>query len=99
MTTVFVGEPSTQPSTALTLERRPDGRGLDYFLHVNADLKEKGLLLVFNPTPAAVSRSLAAAPQTCSMASVKATRCRAYCCFKSTNGMFNSITLLVCRIT
>lgn len=26
MTTVFVGEPSAQPSTALTLERRPDGQ-------------------------------------------------------------------------
>jgi hypothetical protein len=31
--------------------RRPDGRSLDYFLHVNPDLKEKGLLLAFNPTP------------------------------------------------
>ena len=29
--------------------RRPDGRGLDYYLHVNPSNKEKGMLLVFNP--------------------------------------------------
>ena len=29
--------------------RRPDGRGLDYYLHVNPAGKEKGMLLVFNP--------------------------------------------------
>jgi len=30
--------------------RRPDGRSWDGFLHVNPDLKEKGLLMLFNPT-------------------------------------------------
>ena len=30
--------------------RRPDGRGLDYYLHANASLEEKGLLMVFNST-------------------------------------------------
>jgi hypothetical protein len=29
--------------------RRPDGRGLDYYLHVNPHNREKGMLLVFNP--------------------------------------------------
>ncbi|MFO1528899.1 MAG: hypothetical protein U1F77_03945 [Kiritimatiellia bacterium] len=38
--------------------RRPDGRGLDYTLHVNPAGPEKGLLLVFNPTPASVERTL-----------------------------------------
>ncbi|RTE53568.1 hypothetical protein EHW67_11210 [Arenibacter aquaticus] len=30
--------------------RRSDGRDLDYMMHVNPQLKEKGFLLVFNPT-------------------------------------------------
>lgn len=30
--------------------RRPDGRNWDGFLHVDADNKEKGFLMVFNPT-------------------------------------------------
>ena len=30
--------------------RRADGRDLDYMMHVNPELKEKGFLLVFNPT-------------------------------------------------
>ena len=29
--------------------RRADGKNLDYVLHVNPDLKEKGLLMVYNP--------------------------------------------------
>ena len=29
--------------------RRPDGRGFDYYLHVNPSHQEKGMLLVFNP--------------------------------------------------
>jgi hypothetical protein len=37
---------------------RPDGRGLDYYLHVNPAGKEKGMLLVFNPLPQAVSQTL-----------------------------------------
>jgi hypothetical protein len=38
--------------------RRPDGRGLDYYLHVNPAGKEKGMLLVFNPLDQEVSQSL-----------------------------------------
>ncbi|MBI5834139.1 MAG: LamG domain-containing protein [Armatimonadetes bacterium] len=38
--------------------RRPDGRGLDYYLHVNPAGREKGLLLVFNPTDEAITQSL-----------------------------------------
>lgn len=30
--------------------RRADGRDLDYMMHVNPELKEKGFLMVFNPT-------------------------------------------------
>ena len=30
--------------------RRADGRDIDYMMHVNPELKEKGFLLVFNPT-------------------------------------------------
>ena len=38
--------------------RRPDGRGLDYTLHVNAANKEKGMLLVFNPHNEVVKKEL-----------------------------------------
>ncbi len=38
--------------------KRPDGRGLDYTLHVNPAGREKGLLLVFNPLDQPVSRTL-----------------------------------------
>ena len=38
--------------------KRPDGRGLDYTLHVNPQGKEKGMLLVFNPTPEEVTQTL-----------------------------------------
>jgi len=38
--------------------RRPDGRDLDAVLHVNPNLKEKGMLLVFNPTGRAISKTL-----------------------------------------
>ncbi len=34
------------------------GRDLDAVLHVNPDLKEKGLLLVFNPTDRTISKAL-----------------------------------------
>ena len=37
---------------------RPDGRGLDYILHVNPDNKEKGMLLVFNPTSKTITKTL-----------------------------------------
>ena len=36
--------------------RRPDGRDLDGFLHVNPRLPTKGLAAVFNPTDRAISR-------------------------------------------
>lgn len=38
--------------------RQPDGRDLDYFLHVNPHLREKGLLMVFNPLNEPVKRTL-----------------------------------------
>lgn len=38
--------------------RRPDGRDLDAIVHVNPGLKEKGLLMVFNPTEAAIEKEL-----------------------------------------
>lgn len=38
--------------------RRADGRDLDYLLHVNPALKEKGLLMVYNPLDREVSRTL-----------------------------------------
>ena len=38
--------------------RRPDGRDLDYVLHVNPELKEKGLFMVYNPTSGEIARSL-----------------------------------------
>lgn len=38
--------------------RRADGRSLDWMLHVNPRLKHKGMLVVFNPTAAAIDRSL-----------------------------------------
>ncbi len=38
--------------------RRADGRDLDYILHVNPALKEKGLLMVYNPLDRVVARTL-----------------------------------------
>lgn len=38
--------------------RRPDGRDLDYVLHVNPGLKGKGLLMVYNPTSREITRPL-----------------------------------------
>lgn len=38
--------------------RRPDGRDLDYILHVNPDLKEKGLLMVYNPCPVELEKEI-----------------------------------------
>jgi hypothetical protein len=38
--------------------RRPDGRDLDYVLHVNPELEEKGLLMVYNPTSGEIARPL-----------------------------------------
>jgi hypothetical protein len=38
--------------------RRPDGRDLDYVLHVNPTGKEKGLLMVYNPLENEVTKTL-----------------------------------------
>jgi hypothetical protein len=38
--------------------RRADGRDLDYILHVNPSLQEKGFLMVYNPRPEEVSKTL-----------------------------------------
>jgi hypothetical protein len=38
--------------------RRADGRDLDYILHVNPALKEKGLLMVYNPLGSEVKKTL-----------------------------------------
>jgi len=38
--------------------RRPDGRDFDAILHFNPGLKEKGLLLVFNPTDEEIEKEL-----------------------------------------
>jgi len=38
--------------------RRPDGRDLDYYLHVNPANKEKGMLLVFNPLAEPVEKKI-----------------------------------------
>jgi hypothetical protein len=38
--------------------RRADGRDLDYILHVNPAIEEKGLLMVYNPTSELVTRTL-----------------------------------------
>ena len=38
--------------------RRPDGRDLDYYLHVNPANQEKGMLLVFNPLNETVNKEL-----------------------------------------
>ncbi len=38
--------------------RRPDGRDIDYFMHVNSRAGEKGLLMVFNPLQETVERTI-----------------------------------------
>ncbi len=38
--------------------RRADGRDIDYVLHVNPELEEKGLLMLYNPTAENVNRTL-----------------------------------------
>jgi hypothetical protein len=38
--------------------RRPDGRDIDCYLHLNATLKERGLCVVFNPLAEAAERTL-----------------------------------------
>ena len=38
--------------------RRADGRDLDYMMHANPELKEKGFLLVFNPTDQAITKTI-----------------------------------------
>ena len=38
--------------------RRPDGRDIDCILHVNPQLKQKGLAMVYNPTPRRIREEL-----------------------------------------
>ncbi len=38
--------------------RRADGRGLDYILHVNPAIREKGLLMIYNPTDREIRQTL-----------------------------------------
>jgi hypothetical protein len=38
--------------------RRADGRDIDYMMHVNPELKEKGFLLVFNPTDQTIRKTI-----------------------------------------
>ena len=38
--------------------RRADGRDIDYMMHVNPSLEEKGLLLVFNPTDEVIRKKI-----------------------------------------
>lgn len=38
--------------------RRADGRDIDYMMHVNPNLTEKGFLLVFNPTDKAIQKKI-----------------------------------------
>ena len=38
--------------------RRPDGRDLDYWLHVNPKLEERGALLIYNPTSIAIKKEI-----------------------------------------
>lgn len=38
--------------------RRADGRDIDYMMHVNPELKEKGFLLVFNPTDKSIKKKI-----------------------------------------
>ncbi len=38
--------------------RRPDGRDYDAYLHVNPDLEEKGMLVVFNPLNETITREI-----------------------------------------
>jgi hypothetical protein len=38
--------------------RRPDGRDIDWLLHVNPTLDERGMLVVYNPTDQPVDRTI-----------------------------------------
>lgn len=38
--------------------RRPDGKGLDCVLHVNPELKERGLAMIYNPTDRRIETTL-----------------------------------------
>jgi len=38
--------------------RRADGRDIDYMMHVNPNLKEKGFLLIFNPTDNIIKKKI-----------------------------------------
>ena len=38
--------------------RKADGRDIDYMMHVNPELKEKGMLMVFNPTDKLIKKTI-----------------------------------------
>ena len=38
--------------------RKADGRDIDYMMHVNPELKEKGFLMVFNPTDEVIKKTI-----------------------------------------
>lgn len=38
--------------------RRPDGNDWDGFIHVNPEIEEKGLLMVYNPLPHAIKKTI-----------------------------------------
>ncbi len=41
-----------------TSSRRADGRDIDWMFHANPNLKEKGFLMIFNPTQAAIRKDI-----------------------------------------
>lgn len=41
-----------------TSSRRADGRGLDWMFHANPNLKEKGFLMIFNPTQSTIRKDI-----------------------------------------
>ena len=41
-----------------TSSRRADGRDLDWMLHANPNLKEKGFLMIFNPTKSVIRKEI-----------------------------------------
>lgn len=57
-TVLFTDALSERLSLRLSDGRRADGRDLDWMLHVNPNLEECELLVVFNPLDHAVTKSL-----------------------------------------
>ena len=57
MTTWFKKYRAILESDILHL-KKADGRDIDYMMHVNPELKEKGFLMVFNPTNKVVKKTI-----------------------------------------